>query len=335
MPKYPSDIKGFKPVVYLRISTDEQSPQDKKKPIEKRSAFKNQLAKIEKYLKANKLPMPKPENIHYELASGGDPTRPILKRAINQAVNAKGNSVFVVSELSRFHRDIRHGMAETIPLYENGIPLLVTDDNLITGTKQAPEGDSDILMGLKISLATGERERLRKRVKGAIAERQSQGIFASKGLELYPEADGDIYQYVIDNLDKAESAKQGGIGFEQFRKQLEVVYGSKTPFTNAFVRTSSKRIRELKGEMSEDEFEQWNNFRKRILEMERMFGKEDFRMKAVRYRSNGFITDPLNPSYSQIPTEEIIQNAIDNPAENLSFKDAKKYRSRVSKRGKK
>lgn len=335
MPKYPSDIKGFKPIVYLRISTDEQSPQDKNKPIEKRTAFKNQLAKVQAYLKANKLPMPKPENIHYELASGGDPTRPILKRAINQAVNSKGKAVFVVSELSRFHRDIRHGMAETIPLYENNVPLLVTDDNLITGTKESPEGDSDILMGLKISLATGERERLRKRVKGAIAERQAQGVFASKGLELYPEAEGDVYQFIIDNLDKATTKKEGGVGNTQFLNLLSVVYGDKFPATVQFVRTSAKRISTLKGEMDEDTFNQWNNFRKRILEMERMFGKDDFRMKAVRYRSNGFITDPLNPAYSEMPTEEVIQNAIDNPAENLSFKDAKKYRSLVSKRGKK
>jgi hypothetical protein len=84
--------------------------------------------------------------------------------------------------------------------------------------------------------------------------------------------------------------------------------------------------------MTPEEFENWNNFRKRILEMERMFGKDDFRLKAVRYRSNGYLTDPLNPNFSTQPDEEMIQNAIDNPADNLSFKDSRKYRKEISKK---
>ena len=329
---YPSELKGFKPVVYLRISSDEQGPQDKGKPLEKRQAMVNQLARIKSWLKKEGLLMPKPEHIHYELASGGDPTRPILKRAIQQVVDMKGKKIFVVAELSRFHRDMRHGMKDTIPMHENDIHLLVTDDSLITGTKSRPEGDNDILMGLKIALSTGERERLRKRVKGAIATKQEQGIFVSKGLELFPEADGDIYQYVIDNLQKFAPKDNGGIGWTAAYRLLETIYGSKPPFSSQWSRKASKRILDLRAEMSGEEFEEWNTFRKRILEMERNFGKDDFRMKAVRYRSNGFLTDPLNPNYSQIPSEEIIQDAIDNPSDNLSFKDARKYRKEVSKK---
>jgi len=329
---YPSDLKGYKPVVYVRISSDEQLPQDKGKELDKMTGFKNQLNKAKSWLKANGLSMPKAEHIHYELASGGDPTRPILRRAINQAVGMKGKRMFVVAELSRFHRNLRYGMKETIPLYENDIPLVATDDGLITGSKNRPEGDNDILMGLKISLATGERERLRKRVKGAIEQKRESGIFVSKGLEIYPEADGDVYQYVIDNLDKFAPKDKGGIGWEASYRLLEAVYGSKPPFSSQWARKASKRISELKANMTPEQFEEWNNFRMRILEMERMFGKDDFRMKAVRYRSNGFLTDPLNESYSTKPTEEVIQNAIDNPSENLSFKDARKYRSMISKR---
>jgi len=329
---YPSDLKGMKPVVYLRISSDEQGPQDKGKPLEKRQGMINQLEKIKRYLKENNLPMPKPENIHYELASGGDPTRPILKRAIQQVVDMKGKKMFVVAELSRFARTLRYGMKDTIPLFENDIPLVATDDSLITGTKNNPQGDQDILMGLKISLATGERERLRRRVKTSIDTKRQQGIFVSKGLEIYPEADGDIYQYVIDNVQKFAPKDKGGIGWAASYSLLESVYGSKPPFSNQWSRKAAKRILELRGGMIPEQFEEWNMFRKRILEMERMFGKDDFRMKAVRYRSNGFLTDPLNPDYSEMPTEEMIQNAIDNPLENLSFKDARKYRKEVSKK---
>lgn len=332
--KYPRDLKGFKPTVYLRISTDEQASGDSKKPLPKQTAFKNQLSRIKDFLKANGLSIPKEDDVFYELASGGDPTRPVLKQAINRAIKRKGKGMFVVAEMSRFHRDLRYGMKDTIPLYENEIPMLITDDSLITGTKLSPEGDSDILMGLKVSLSTGERERQRKRVRAAIDTKTKQGIFVSKGLELHPDADGDIYQYIIDNLDKAAPTKQGGIGATQFLRQLEVVYGNKTPFSTNFVRVASDRIRKLKMDMEPEEFQEWNNFRKRILEMERMFGVNDWRMKAVRYRSNGYITDPLNRINYPKPSEEVIQNAIDNPQENLSFKDAKKYRSQVSKRAK-
>ena len=327
---YPKDLKGIKPVVYLRISNREQVPQDKGKIPEKQQGFKNQLAKVESYLKAHGLSMPKPENIHYEMASGGDPTRPILKRAIQQAVDMKGKRMFVVAELSRFHRDLRYGMKDTIPMYENDIRLIVTDDSLITGTKASPEGDNDILMGLKISLAQGERERLRKRVKGSIATKQAQGVFTSKGLEIYPEADGDIYQYVIDNVEKFAPEKKGGIGWAASYRLLETVYGKTPPFSNQWARKAAQRILDMKGGMTPEEFDTWNTFRKRILEMERSFGKDDWRMKAVRYRSNGYLTAPLDDNYSTKPTEEIIQDAIDNIGNNLSFKDARKYGNKVS-----
>jgi len=330
--KFPKDLKGFKPTVYLRISTNEQSQGDSKKPLAKQQAFKNQLSRIKDFLKTNGLSIPKDEDIFYELASGGDPTRPVLKQAINRAVNRKGKGMFVVAEMSRFHRDLRYGMKDTIPLYENEVPMLITDDSLITGTKNSPEGDSDILMGLKVSLSTGERERQRKRVKASIDTKTKQGIYVSKGLVLHPNADGDIYQYIIDNLDKAVPVKEGGIGVAQFLRQLEVVYGNKTPFSTQFVRVASDRIRKLKMDMTPEEFQEWNNFRKRILEMERMFGVDDWKMKAVRYRSNGYITDPLNVNFSIKPSEEVIQNAIDNPQDNLSFKDSKRYRSQVLKR---
>jgi DNA invertase Pin-like site-specific DNA recombinase len=329
---YPSDLKGFKPVVYLRISSDEQGPQDKGKPLEKRQAMVNQLAKVKRYLKDNGLPMPKPENIHYELASGGDPTRPVLKRAIQQAVDMKGKRMFVVAELSRFARRIRYGMKDTIPLFENDIPLVATDDQMITGTKNNPQAQQDIMMGIAIALATGEREKLRQRVRSSIETKTAQGIFVSKGLEIFPEADGDIYQYVIDNVEKFAPKDKGGLGWTASYRLLETIYGSKPPFSNQWSRKASKRILDLKGEMTPEEFENWNNFRKRILEMERMFGKDDFRLKAVRYRSNGYLTDPLNPNFSTQPDEEMIQNAIDNPADNLSFKDARKYRKDISKK---
>ena len=92
------------------------------------------------------------------------------------------------------------------------------------------------------------------------------------------------------------------------------------------------RLTELKANMTVEEFNEWNSFRKRILNMERAFGVDDWRMKAVRYRVNGYLTKPLE--YAK-PTEEVIQGAIDNPSENLSFKQFKQYRKEVSKRGKK
>jgi DNA invertase Pin-like site-specific DNA recombinase len=330
---YPKELKGFTPHAYIRISTDEQSPADKEKPLDKRENMKKQLKVIKKWLSQNNLPPLKPENIHYELASGGDPTRPVLQRAITQAVNGKGKRMFMVAELSRFSRDLRHGMQATIPLYENGVPLVVTDDGLITGTKQRPEGDNDILMGLKISLATGERERLRKRVQKSIEASKEAGVFTSKGLELYPDSKNDLYQWFIDNLAKIAPKKKGGIGNTEVMKQLSVVYGNTVPFSIGTVQRAYERLMEMKGEMTPEEFDNWNTFRKRILAMEQMFGQNDWRMKAVRYRTNGYITKPLDPAYSVQPSEEVIQEAIDNPSENISFKQFKQYRKEVSKRG--
>ena len=128
------DLKGAKKVVYLRISNREQAAGDAGKPKEKQQTFKEQLARVNQYLTDNNLGKADEKFVFREIGTGADPTRPIWKESIQTASALKGKVVYIVTELSRFARNLRYGASATIPLYENDVPMLSTDERLIIGT---------------------------------------------------------------------------------------------------------------------------------------------------------------------------------------------------------
>jgi DNA invertase Pin-like site-specific DNA recombinase len=326
------DLKGAKTILYCRLSYDEVPKADKKKDPAKIPKLKLQIQRFKDFCKANGLNMPKPEHIFLEVASGGDSTRPVWLQAINTASQMKGKRFIGFTDLSRWSRDMRNGVAQTIPLYNNDVPMLSADDNLIIGTKKRPAPDGDTLLGIKITLAGGERENLRRRTQSAMTAMKKGGLYTSKGLELFPMADIDPYDFIEANLHRAASIKKGGIGISALGRLVMDNSGPNGPQSEQWARKAVIRISEQKQKMSPAEYEEWKAYRKRIRKLEKTLGANDWKVKALRYRTNGYLTAPLEEVYSTPPIEEAIQEYMANPRENLSAKEAKKYRSEVSKR---
>jgi len=336
----PKDLKGTKKVVYLRISGREQALGDEHKPKHKQQTFKEQLARVNQYLTDHNLGKADEKFVFREIGTGADPTRPIWKESVKTAANLKGKVVYVVTELSRFARNLRYGASETIPLYENDVPMLATDERLIIGTEKRPEPDSDIMMGIKMSLSTGELETTKKKELSGRRARTESGVYHSAGLSLWPFADADMFAWLRDNIHLFKKKDEGGMGKAAFKRRLEAIGGEGGP-TGAWAIAASKTAAEIAEKLSPEEYQQWEAFRQRILELEqaegydgaRGKGKLSWPVKAIRYRFNGYLTKPFDPNFSE-PTEAEWEEVYSNPRDNISAKDRKVWNIVIGKRKK-
>jgi len=343
-----NSIKKAEPVVYLRISNQEQAMGDADKPLDKQTTFKTQLKRVENGLKemgfTGKV---KPLNVFREVASGGDSSRPTWKNAITHSVQLgrqiKKPVIFVVTELSRFSRDFRYGVAEMIPLYENDIPVVATDERMIVGTSTFPTPDADILLGIKMTLAGGERETTKKKEKSSRKARTEAGIYYSVGMSLWPFANEDPYDWLAKNVSKAAAINKGGLGSTKWAAYQEGALG-KPPYapSGTWHRRAWPNWLKIKANLDEKEFKEWDAFRKRFRDFEKKNGYDgaqaegavSWPVKAARYQFNGYLTKPYMPEFSQKPSNAMFNDVTSDPQEYLSAGDRKLYRKVVGKRGK-
>lgn len=330
------DLKKDEPYAYIRLSFDELGEakkwsKERRANIWKIPKMKTQLNRVKDFLKANGLKPLKPANTFGEVASGGEPTREVWQRLIQNVVPTLKKPSFVIfTDMSRWSRNMRYGMAESIPLYINDIPMVSADDNLVIGTKLRPDADGDLLFGVKTVVSNAELENIRRRTRSGMKSISNTGVYTSGGLDLFPLSKQDPYDWVLENMADGATKEKGGLGWTVYGNRLkDNVEGVKT--TN-LARNIHTRLAQLKSEMTDLEFSRWNAFRKRIRTMEKKLGENDWGVRAVRYRSNGFISAPLDERYAREPTDSDIQLWFDNPEDNLSYKDTKQWTSEVKKK---
>ena len=330
------ELKKAEPIAYIRLSLDELGiakkwTKEKRSEVYKIPKIKLQIQRVKDYLKLNGLKPLKDENIYAEVASGGDYTRPVWLRLIENVIPSLKKPSFVIfTDMARWSRDMRYGMSYSIPLYINDIPMVAADDNLVIGTSKRPDADGDLLFGIRTVLSNQARETIRKNTRSAMTSMALAGTYTSGGLDLFPLSKQDPYDWVLDNMADGATKKEGGLGWTVFGNRLkDNVDGVQT--TN-LAKNIHNRLSELKSEMTPVEFSRWNAFRKRIRTMEIKLGENDWGVRAVRYRSNGFISAPLDERYAREPTDIDIQEWFDNPQENLSFKDLRVWTSEVKKK---
>jgi len=330
------ELKKAEPIAYIRLSLDELGiakkwSKEKRSEVYKIPKIKLQIQRVKDYLKLNGLKPLKDENIYAEVASGGDYTRPVWLRLIENVIPSLKKPSFVIfTDMARWSRDMRYGMSHSIPLYISDTPMVAADDNLVIGTSKRPDADGDLLFGIRTVLSNQARETIRKNTKSAMTSMALAGTYTSGGLDLYPLSKTDPYDWILDNMADGATKGDGGLGWTVYgQKLIDNTRGVQSP---ASARGIHNRLSELKSEMTLEEFDRWNAFRKRIRNMEKKLGDDDWGVKAVRYRSNGFISAPLDERYAREPTDAEIQEWFENPQENLSFKDLRVYTSEVKKK---
>jgi len=343
------DLKGHTPVVYLRISNREQAKGDSKKPKEKQQTFIEQLARVNNWLKDNGYPKAEEKFVFREVKTGGDKSmnaRPILGEAISTAVRLKQSRknkkvVLLVTEYHRFGRHHLYGPANAIPLYENDIPLVATDSGTIHGSPVRPTPRGNVWLGLDMTMGGMELDTTRGKEESGRRARTESGIYHSVGLALWPFADDDMFNWLRENHSDFKKANEGGIGKQAFKRRVESIGGKNGP-KGAWATRAVPSMLEFREKLTEEEYDKWEAFRKRILDLEKAEGYDGARgvgpvswlVKAIRYNFNGYLTKPWNTEQFPHPTEEEWDEVYSNPSKYLSAGDSKLYRTVVGKRKK-
>jgi DNA invertase Pin-like site-specific DNA recombinase len=138
-------------VAYLRTSTDDQ--------ILGIDAQRATLQRITKERAGRIL------KTFEEHESGGDDTRPELRKALHHAMGKK--AVLVVAKLDRLARDSKFLMS----LYDSGVPIIFGDLPEVDGSAA-----SRLIIQIMASVAEFERKRIGERTKEALAMLKARGV---------------------------------------------------------------------------------------------------------------------------------------------------------------
>jgi DNA invertase Pin-like site-specific DNA recombinase len=142
-------------VAYLRTSTDDQLL-----GIDAQRATLHRIAKE----RAGRI-----IKTFTEHESGGDDTRPELRKAMHHALSKK--AVLVVAKLDRLARDSKFLMS----LYDSSVPIIFGDLPEVDGSAA-----SRLIIQIMASVAEFERKRIGERTKEALAMLKAKGVKLGK-----------------------------------------------------------------------------------------------------------------------------------------------------------
>jgi len=317
------DLKKRTPVIYARLSQAEAKSEGAKK-------LRLQIKKIQDFLKANGIK--KTPLIFKEVASGTDPTRPEWRAAIAASM-AKKNRVLAVFDFSRFSRDMRSGMAASIPMYAADVPILSTLDGigLLTGTKEHPHPDGDLMWGIKTTLVTREVETTKEKERTTGKTLREAGVATVKGLALYPLAAANPWEILIEQYPRFKAKDINATDYGRLIADLTAVKGRKVSPGWQWQRGNVKTWLAIKKSVSPTAYAEWWRFLNRVRDYERSQGydgagsgvekgKISWRVKALRRMSNAYLNEPAK---YPIPTEDEWVEWTSNFQPYLSVKDTK------------
>jgi len=342
----PPWMKKATPFVYLRLSSEYQAKGDAGKPLEKQSWSIDQLESIKSFLKANGMKMPKEGNIFRDLASGGTMDREGLQRLIEAVMMHKGRAYVAVVEPSRFGRNSTLAFEQLAPLYRKDIPLLSTDDALVSGTLKEPRTNAHLLFTIRMGVSEVERGTLSTRVNRRKEQRKEQGILSAGIGSLFPFARKDPLDVLLENESLVDVPVKEGGGQNALGRL--VVSGSAPNGAPAMSWTAAERLRlaPIRAKLTPEQFNEWKDYRRKI---RAIFASRDFDpargakvvslnrkdidwgSKALQRMAGGYIAQPYDEAYFPLD-DDSIQDILSNPLEYLSDADKKLYRRVVSKR---
>jgi DNA invertase Pin-like site-specific DNA recombinase len=342
----PAWMKKATPFVYLRLSSEYQAKGDAGKPLDKQSWSIDQLEAVKSFLKANGMKMPKEANIFRDLASGGTMDRAGLQSLIEAVMSAKGRAYVAVVEPSRFGRNSTLAFEQLAPLYRKDIPLLSTDDALVSGTLKEPRTNAHLLFTIRMGVSEVERGTLSTRVNRRIGQRKKQGILSAAIGSLFPFARKDPLDVLLENESLIDVPTNEGGGQNALGRL--VVSGSAPNGAPAMSWTAAerKRLEPIRAKLTPEEFNAWKDYRRKIraiyasrdfdpargAKVESLNRKDiDWGVKALNRMAGGFIAQPYNDIYFPLE-DETIEDILATPLEFLSDGDKKLYRRIVSKR---
>jgi len=285
-------IKGKIVRKYLRVSTEGQE-----------GTLPDQLKTVNAGLKRLGF---KGKGIEYsEQASGTKKDREALQQMLQDIRDSKKESVVVVRDFQRFTRDPVHYGALWDEFRDAGVRIVSLNENMVTGTKDKPEPQADLLVPILIA-AGGSEVNIRKvQTQQGVQRSREKGIFAGTPLSLYPkdalEPRGELIRLMKADVSGNETARR-------LNK------------STSWVRKNKAQIKQILVDGGDKLLKDWLDTINLIRDMEIEKGagtgpKATVRMKTVRRMTSGYLNNPKN---FDKPTQADLNNYFKN------FNDFKK-----------
>jgi len=288
-------LKGAKVLTYQRVSTTKQEGNLSTQERIVKDALKNAGFSG------------KPE-VFSEQSSGTKLDREELLKMIARALELKSQGkkvVIALRDIQRFSRDpydlgilYKNTPSLEESLWFNDIPLVSLTENLVTGTKNIPNPNGDLIGPILMTIG-GQEVKLRKdQTKKGVDKSAEAGIIAGVGINLYPKEVLNPYRELLRmlraGLTQSEASRRLGRSkswSKDNRRRLEAI---------ALIGPTS--------------LEDWLNVTDIIRRYEQEFGTRvgpsaTKRMKAVGRKTSGYLKFPEK---YPVPTEENIQFYFDN-----------------------
>jgi len=288
-------LKGAKVLTYQRVSTTKQEGNLSTQERIVKDALKNAGFSG------------KPE-VFSEQSSGTKLDRDELLKMIARALELKSQGkkvVIALRDIQRFSRDpydlgilYKNTPSLEESLWFNDIPLVSLTENLVTGTKNIPNPNGDLIGPILMTIG-GQEVKLRKdQTKKGVDKSAEAGIIAGVGINLYPKEVLNPYRELLRmlraGLTQSEASRRLGRSkswSKDNRRRLEAI---------ALIGPTS--------------LEDWLNVTDIIRRYEQEFGTRvgpsaTKRMKAVGRKTSGYLKFPEK---YPVPTEEDIQFYFDN-----------------------
>lgn len=288
-------LKGAKVLTYQRVSTTKQEGNLSTQERIVKDALKNAGF------------TGKPE-VFSEQSSGTKLDREELLKMIARALELKSQGkkvVIALRDIQRFSRDpydlgilYKNTPSLEESLWFNDIPLVSLTENLVTGTKNIPNPNGDLIGPILMTIG-GQEVKLRKdQTKKGVDKSAEAGIIAGVGINLYPKEVLNPYRELLRmlraGLTQSEASRRLGRSkswSKDNRRRLEAI---------ALIGPTS--------------LEDWLNVTDIIRRYEQEFGTRvgpsaTKRMKAVGRKTSGYLKFPEK---YPVPTEENIQFYFDN-----------------------
>jgi DNA invertase Pin-like site-specific DNA recombinase len=285
-------LKGRKVIVYLRVSTEEQT-----------GTLPEQQKIVERGLKA--LGYKGTIQFFGEQASGTKIDRPELKKAIEEGMKKK-TAVIVVRDIQRFTRDPYHLGVLYNPMRDNEVPIISINEPLVLGTKKVPNPASDLLAPILVAAGGSEVQTRLKQTLQGMKESEAKGIKAGTPINFFPKESLNPYRELKRLLDagigQSEGARRMGRSTSWFRKARDKI-----------------------ATMDEKKLSEWLNVIDMIRAMEKIYGtglgkKAKKPMYVVRRMTSGYI---FKPNDFDTPTQNDLDEYLKNWSEYMPKRSRK------------
>lgn len=280
---FKSDLKGRQPVIYARVSTDEQ-----------KKTLGNQVAGLEKWLTTEGIT--REPKVFKEQVSGTVALPPALNEAIQYCIARPSKTFLLVRDFQRISRNWRYGGRNMIALYENDVPVVSALKNQMSSTSKSLQ-DEDWLIGLFMSIGAQEVDQIKKRTQAGTEASQAQGIFSGSPPNLYSEEAMNPYR-------ELERLLAAGIGQTEGSRRL----GRST----SWFRKRRDFLRDIRERGGDELVNTWLDVSDKIRTIQQGLGKsadDKKRMRAVLRMTSGFLQQPFN---FPAPTDADLTNYVTN-----------------------